>query len=97
MLPVSSNNLICSPIYLNPVSTSINLILYSSAIATARFEDTIVEIKPGIVSLYDKNNTLFIPSPGFGLNKKATIQIMTDKRNLELDNRLRRVFLLNDD
>ena len=37
--------------------------------------DTIVEIKPGIVSLYDKNNTLFIPSPGFGLNKKATIHL----------------------
>ena len=37
--------------------------------------DAIVEIRPGVVSLYDKKNTLFIPSPGFGLNKKATIHL----------------------
>ena len=37
--------------------------------------DSIVEIRPGIVSLYDKKNTLFTPSPGFELNKKATIHL----------------------
>ena len=37
--------------------------------------DIIIDIKPGILNLYDKKNTLFKPSPGFGLNQKAIIHL----------------------
>ena len=37
--------------------------------------DIIIDIKPGILNLYDKKNTMFKPSPGFGLNQKAIIHL----------------------